>query len=158
MELLKNKEQIITTYINGNDKEKQLLENIFGKEIFMTNETDPVKIFENFLKSKGLSIQDYPLPYKKPTSTEEEAINAFYMLRSIAKILKKDWTPDWNDKKEKWFPVFNMSGGVGFSYSHSNFGPSFSTVGSRLCFPTEEMSDFFGKEFLIIHRIVLINN
>jgi hypothetical protein len=81
---------------------------------------------------------------------------AYKQKKLIAKAIRGDWEPDWVDyNQKKWFPIFYMvSSGSGFDFSNSvcHFGYSFTSVGSRLCFPNEEMSDHFGKQFIEIHK------
>jgi len=83
---------------------------------------------------------------------------AYKKLKLIAQVLRGDWVPYWsNTDQRKWFPIFEWSAGSGIGFSDSDFGYSdaVTTVGSRLCFPTQEMSDYFGRQFIEIHREML---
>ncbi|MBL7902922.1 MAG: hypothetical protein JNK73_13075 [Bacteroidia bacterium] len=59
-----------------------------------------------------------------------------------------------NTDQPKWRPYFIMDR-AGVRFGNSGYGRSHSdaTVGSRLCqrFRTEEISDFFGKQFESMH-------
>lgn len=73
----------------------------------------------------------------------------------IASVLRGKWEPDFeNRSQQKWYPWFEYSAGSGFGFSYSsyNFGHSCTHVGSRLCFPTEELATYFGKQFVEIHK------
>ena len=84
-------------------------------------------------------------------------------LQVIAKALNgKDWAPDWHDRsQEKWRPWFWIKGlrfggdardGAtdGLACAASYITPSFAyaSVGSRLCFKTEALSDYAAETFL----------
>lgn len=73
----------------------------------------------------------------------------------IASVLRGDWKPDFeNRNQQKWYPWFEYLAGSGFDFSNSDYdyGIAATTVGSRLCFPTKELSDYFGKQFIELHR------
>lgn len=61
-------------------------------------------------------------------------------------------------KKGDWYPLFwwDDAGGFGFSYSHYDLWDTTTTTdaGARLAFrfDTEEISDYFGKEFELLHK------
>lgn len=80
---------------------------------------------------------------------------AYKMKKLLAKAIRGDWEPDYEDRtQQKWEPYFYYQSGSGFVFSGSDFGCGYARTdaGARLCFPTEEMSDFFGKQFIEIHR------
>jgi hypothetical protein len=60
-----------------------------------------------------------------------------------------------NDNPRYYFPVFNKSG-FGFSYTDYGCWGTGSAVGSRLKYATRELSDYSGREFLPIHKIIQI--
>jgi hypothetical protein len=76
----------------------------------------------------------------------------------VAKALRGDWEPDYeNRNQDKWEPFFYWSPGSGFVFTDSFFifGSTITDSGSRLCFPNKEMSDYFGKQFIDLHRTYL---
>jgi hypothetical protein len=76
---------------------------------------------------------------------------AYEKLKIIAKAINEGWQPDWNDRsQEKWFPVFNLSSGFGFSISDCHY--SIADVGSRLCFESEKKSNYAATQFIDIYR------
>jgi hypothetical protein len=100
------------------------------------------------------------LPYRKPTTDLEKATNAFVKLNIIAEALREGWRPDWkNGNQKKWFPHFEHgSSGFGFSHSYYHYDYARTAVGSRLCFPTEELAAYFGTQFIDIHNEILLYN
>jgi len=74
----------------------------------------------------------------------------------IAKALNEGWIPNWSNTSErKWFPYFSFGSGFGFSRSVYDDWRSVTDVGSRLCFKSEELSNYFGKQFIDLHESVL---
>jgi len=81
---------------------------------------------------------------------------AYKEKKLVAKAIRGDWEPDWENRNEfKWEAIFRWVSGSGFVFSCSFYycTHSFSHVGSRFCFPTKEMSDYFSEQFIAIHRI-----
>lgn len=76
----------------------------------------------------------------------------------ITEALNEGWKPDWNDSSQrKWFPWFRMSSG-GFVFGGTYYAYSVATAGSasRLCFPTEELAEYAGRQFTDVYsRIIL---
>jgi hypothetical protein len=133
---------------------KQVLINTFGKGFFSEKITDRVKTFEDaYIEADESTKKEYD---SSTGGTEDEV--AYRQLKLIARVLRGDWKPNWNDSNEKkWFPWFQWSSGSGFVFSHSSYhyAYSFTDVGSRLCLPTEELSTYYGKQFIEIHRKLL---
>lgn len=74
---------------------------------------------------------------------------------------KKD--PDWNDSDEwKWVPVFDMekdeNNPTGFRFYGSGFAGAYScsSGGSRICFDTEEESDYHGRQHIGLFRDAMV--
>src|SRR6185369_12442616 len=114
-----------------------------------------IKTFEDACKALGI-IPENVLPYKDAQTDDEHVLNAYAKLRTIAKALRGDWQPDYTDWNQyKYYPWFEYKSGVGFSYGDFVNAYTYSSVGSRLCFPTWEMAKYFGQQFIDIHQIVL---
>jgi hypothetical protein len=67
----------------------------------------------------------------------------------VAKALNGNWKPYWNDVNEyKWFPYFDFSSG--FRFSDTDFNCEFTgiSIGSRLCFKSEQIAEYAGKTFI----------
>lgn len=72
----------------------------------------------------------------------------------IAKALNEGWIADYTNidqtKYEPWFYYDSSAGG--FVYSGYDCWSSLSGVGSRLCFHSSELAEYFGNQFIEIHR------
>ena len=112
-----------------------------------------IKTFEDACKALKLSPKALPdvsgLPEK-----HRNALIAHYKLVIIAEALNEGWQPNWNDSDEyKYYPWFEIKAnkkkpaGFGFSYTHYDFWSTHTTVGSRLCFKSRELSDYAAKQF-----------
>lgn len=132
---------------------KSTLETLLGKSNLVPADiTERVKSYKDACEVLGLN-PDAGMPFLLSVLTEEQkAINAFYMLRVIAKALNEYWTPDWKDKSQrKYFPWFEVIGS-GFRFYYSGVGYFFSSVGSRLCFKTEKLATYAGKQFCDLYN------
>lgn len=139
------KEMAVAAYKNADPKEKQLLENLLGKENLAPQKiTERVKTFEDACAISGF----------KPTSvhitTADES--AYQKLKLIADVLNEGWKPDWTNSNEyKWVPYFDMKSGSGLSFLAADLWDSLTLVGSRLCFKSRELCEYAAKQFLDIY-------
>ena len=122
------------------------------------NIKDKVKSFEDACKVLDITpsvpvVTGIPEKYQKP-------LIANYQLMVIAEALNEGWTPDWsNGEWDKWYPWFNMndSSSAGrFSFYAAATQYSYSNVGSRLCFKSEELADYAGTQFLELYRELFV--
>lgn len=143
-----NKQELVELHSHSTEKGKAILEKKYGNGFFSPS-SNWIKLWEKFCKENKLKVT---LPHANPANPDEEWDNSCVMLRHIFKIRRKDWKPDFrNGNQAKWFPVFKMlDSGFGFAHSFTVSWHSYSSVGSRLCLPTEKMSDDVAKEFLPI--------
>lgn len=150
----------LKAYKEADENGKSLLVNMFGKEVFSQKITDRIKTFKDACDEIGEDPNEV-LPYKAPKNKRQFAMNDIAMLDVIAAALKGDFEADWSDNNEyKWRPWFEYKASLsGFGFSRSGCADSCATtfVGSRLCMPTEELSNYFGKQFIEIHNRVLTN-
>jgi len=67
-------------------------------------------------------------------------IVANYKLMIVFKAINNGWRPDWSKTSQwKYFPWYRvLSSGFGFSNSGYNYVNTGASVGSRLCFESEE--------------------
>ena len=139
-------EKAIKAYRNADKLGKQLLSDLFDKEIFNRKITDRVK---NFLDACEITGAD---PYdNKYVNGDEDAI-AYEKLKVIVSALNEGWKPNWNDDyQRKWYPWFYMNK-PGFRFYDSTFDFTYTYVGSRLCFKSEELSTYAAKQFLDIYK------
>lgn len=103
-------------------------------------------------------------------------IFTYLKLRIIAAALNEGWEPQFTEDEWRWYPWFTLwteeelseksdewkadrhlistgdySGDyAGFAYAHSNDAPSYTNtnIGSRLCFKSEALATYCGKQFI----------
>lgn len=157
------KENVLQAYKNANSKGKGLLTDLFGKKVFQGNIQDRIKTYEDACEELGLDPEDQ-LPFYTKEDGNDDAfklcINAFTKLCIIARALNEGWIPDFtNTNQYKWFPWFRVTS-AGFGLSISNFSASNTNaaLGSRLCLKSESLAEYFGKQFIDIHEVYLMNN
>ena len=114
---------------------------------------------------------------RDPEVTEENRdILAYMKLRIIAAALNEGWKPQFTEDEERWYPWFTLwteeelseksdewkadrhlistgdySGDwAGFAFACSDISPSdtAANVGSRLCFKSEALATYCGKQFI----------
>lgn len=148
MELTKAKAKKL--YSDAPEWFKTELEEKFGKETFVENEFEKIKTVEDACKVLGINMGDV---ISEKDSADEIA---YKMLKVVRNAVTKNWIPDWNNSNQpKWFPVFRLSSGFGFSYSHCDFTHTSTHVGSRLCFQTEEQSNYVANQFTELYKDLL---
>lgn len=175
-----NKENILNAYNQASGEQKALLENMFGKDMFQSQDIkERVKTFDDavaILGNDNQAVIDY---YAIADKTCTEDILAFAKLRVIAEALNEGWKPKFDGDECRYYPWFYIYTKeeyekldedekkacrvVGRSHSHSNaYGGlvfasavnassySRSNYGSRLAFKTRELGEYCGKQFIDI--------
>lgn len=128
------------------------LKKIIDKKEYSKDITQRVKSYEDACKILNIDPQEL-LPYSKPLDAHGRAINAVTKLIIIAKALNEEWEPDWENNNEyKWYPWFRMQSGFAFSFTFYVFSYTRTHVGSRLCFKTETLAEYAGKNFESIYK------
>ncbi len=150
----------IKAHDEASTKGKTLLENLFGKRVFQKDITERVKSIEDAIRELGNNdVEVIQLNRMKSIGLQNHIIGNQELI-VIAKALNEGWQPDWkNDNEYKYFPWFDMdnSSSAGrFSFLDSDYRGSCSTVGSRLCFKSRELSNYAGNQFEDIYRKVFI--
>lgn len=144
-----SKENAVLAHQEANDKGKKLLENLFGKKVFLKTITERVQTFEDALEETGESISNF----KRRTEDHEPDTLAYEKIKVIVKALNAGWTPNWDNGSEyKYFPYFDMRSGSGFSYATYAYWYSITIVGSRLCFKSSELAKYAGTQFTDIYK------
>lgn len=171
-----DEKQAVKLYPNAAPEFKALLESNFGIELFNKKITDRIKNmsdvfevlgidgdeFENdreyraekmFELAKKLGMNDEDISDSEPCFL----IRDFYVY-ALAYVLNEGWNPDYSNTDErKWYPYFSLSSGFGFG--GSTFGCDYvhATGGFRLCFKSEELSNYAGKNFTKYFKKHIIN-
>lgn len=116
---------------------------------------EKIKTFADAQRETG--AQDTP-DFNEAPEEVREFLKAIYQAAVITKALVGDWKPNWNDSnQEKWFPWFRMSSwGFVFDVTFCAYSIAYAGCASRLCFPSEEMAEYAGRQFTDIYsRIIL---
>jgi len=145
------KDAAIAAYENAKNSGKQLLEDLFGKNIFIKDITDRIKTFNDVLSELKIDPQDF----HNKTYQMEADTKAYEQVKLIVKALNEGWLPDWSNSNEyKYYPYFKIGSpsGSGFSYCDYVVWPALSTVGSRLCFKSSELARYAGEQFEDIYK------
>jgi len=140
------KENAVSAYEEATPKGKLLLENLFGKNIFLKDIKDRIKCFDDVLLENGISREEFE---KSCKGLEPDEI-AYRMAKLVCLAFNEGWVPDWNESNQyKYYPWFEMgsSSGVGFSFGDCDAWFTYSYVGSRLCFKTADLAKYAGKLF-----------
>jgi hypothetical protein len=145
------KTNALKAYNEADSKGKALLVNLFGKKVLSEKITDRIKTIEDVFEELGQD-QSKEIPEGLP-----EHVKAFILVTKIAEVLNEGWTPDWdNSNQYKWYPYFDMRGaGFGFSGTIYDYWYADATVGSRLCFKSDELAKYAGTQFIQVYKTLL---
>lgn len=178
-ELKISAENALAAYNNTDANGRELLEHLFGKEIFAQDIKDKVKTFEDavaILGNDNQAVIDY---YAIADKTCTDDILAFAKLRVIAEALNEGWKPKFDGDECRYYPWFYIYtkkeyeeldedekkecrvvgrsisgayafGGVAFAYAGYASSCSSTYFGSRLAFKTRELAEYCGKQFIDI--------
>ena len=169
-------ENVLNAYKNASDEQKELLEHLFGREVFKPVDVkERIKTFADAAKAVG--IED-PEEWESGYSDVEPDILAYFKLRIITKALNEGWEPKFTVGEYRWFPFFVLytkdeidkmdektrtrvvlrsnsyaatSGGVAYVGADGVSSDAYSNSGSRLAFKSEELAEYAGKQFTEIY-------
>lgn len=173
-------ENALAAYNNTDANGRELLEHLFGKELFAPKDIkERVKTFEDavaILGSDNQAVIDY---YAIADKTCTEDILAFAKLRVIAEALNEGWKPKFDGDECRYYPWFyiytkqeydeldedekkdcrvvgrscnraSAYGGVAYAGAYYASSDSVAYYGSRLAFKTRELAEYCGKRFIDI--------
>lgn len=169
-------ENVLNAYKNASDEQKELLEHLFGSEVFKPADVrERIKTFADAAKAVGI---DDPEEWEGQYSDLEPDVLAYFKLRIITKALNEGWEPKFIPGEYRWAPyfllytkeeiekmnaetrarvVFRSSGialaGGGVSYKNVSYDSAYvgAFIGSRLAFKTKELAEYAGKQFTEIY-------
>ena len=169
-------ENVLNAYKNASDEQKELLEHLFGSEVFKPADVrERIKTFADAAKAVG--IED-PEEWEEQYSDLEPDVLAYFKLRIITKALNEGWEPKFIPGEYRWAPYFLLytkeeiekmnaetksrvvrrsysyaDSGGGVAYVGASFVSSYadSYYGSRLAFKSEELAEYAGKQFTEIY-------
>ena len=169
-------ENVLNAYKNASDEQKELLEHLFGREVFKPVDVkERIKTFADAAKAVG--IED-PEEWESGYSDAEPDILAYFKLRIITKALNEGWEPKFIPGEYRWAPYFLLytkeeiekmnaetracvvcrsynyayaNGGVSYAYALYDSAIVYAHIGSRLAFKSEELAEYAGKQFTDIY-------
>ena len=151
---------VVAAYRAGKSTEKELLEHLFGKEVFDAKITDLVKSYEDACDLLGIDPIGSLPDVSGCMSQDRKSLIAFHKLTIIARALNDGWEPDWtNPSENKWFNwwyVDTKTAGLGYAYSDNAPSSANASVGSRLCFRTEALADYAAEQFMPLYEEYLL--
>lgn len=148
------KEAAVKAHSEASAKGKTLLENLFGKNVFLKNVQDRIKSIDDAVQELGEDDPEVQELFKLQEAGITSHVLYTQMLVVITKALNEGWTPDWSSCMDKWFIWFNMSSSSAgrFSFFNSANQYSYSDCGSRLCFKSRELAEYAAKQFLQVYK------
>lgn len=104
-------ENVLNAYKNASDEQKELLEHLFGREVFKPKDVrERIKTFHDAYCALG---NDHPFvvsyeKYVNAASGEEADVIAFLQLRIIAVALNEGWEPQFTTDEYRYYPWFTL--------------------------------------------------
>lgn len=136
--------------------------------------TERIKTFEDACEYLGLSVESLCDMWAQGGIIEPDEI-AYQKLRLITTALNEGWTPKFISGENRWYPWFFLYDlselseltedwklehayrpipeyvgdycGFAFASSHDAPSYSFAGIGSRLCYKSEALADYSGRQF-----------
>ena len=111
-----------------------------------------IKTFEDACNK--LNIQPVVPDVSMLRVPNQKAVISNYKLDIIQEAINEDWKADWsNYGQKKYYPWFELSSsGSGFSYYDSYCVSTASDVGSRRVFPSSDIAEYVGNQFLDLYN------
>lgn len=130
-------------YAAGSMADRIILEELLGKQFFSQKITDRIKTFEDACAETGEDPEDE----KFHNGTVDE--NAYRKLKVVARALNEGKVLSFANKSQyKWFPWFRFED-KSFRFHGSYYDCTSTRIpgGSRLCYHSEELSNYAGTQF-----------
>lgn len=114
--------------------------------------TDRVKSFDDACSVLGLDPNNLPVVDHLPEK-DRRSIVAYYKLTVIIRALNEGWEPSWSDWSERkyfnWFYV--NSAGFACAGTLTAASSTNTSVGSRLCYKSENTARYAREQFLELY-------
>jgi len=140
----------------SNSEWKEVLERNFGKEFFSQSVIDRIKIYEDACAELGENPIDEAACKKLGMNKNDIA---YMKLTQIVRALNEGWVAKVYDNEYRWYPWFyhnESPSAFAFTVSGYDYSAADAGSGSRLCFRTEELSNYAGKQFLDLWREFIV--
>lgn len=139
-------------YKTASSELKIMLEDTFGKEFFSQKVTERIKTYEDACVELGITPIDESIRSSNGFTKDEIA---YRKIKTITEALNEGWVPDWTDENQKkWFPYFYPNYSSGFVFNYTDYDCSLTTAanGLRLCFKSDELATYAGKQFVELYK------
>ncbi len=143
-------------YKTGSNEMKELLVENFGKDFFSQSVIDRIKTYKDACAELGESPIDEAACKKLGMNKNDIA---YMKLTQIVRALNEGWVAKVYDNEYRWYPWFyHNESPSAFAFFGSDFVCSAADAGSgsRLCFRTEELSNYAGKQFIDLWREFIV--
>lgn len=176
-----SRENAIAAYDNTDANGRELLEHLFGKELFVKKDiTERVKTFEDAREALGDEhplVKEYWGVVNVDLDITQDLI-AYLKLRIITAALNEGWEPQFTVDEYRYYPWFalftqkeidkmsdddksrvvgragsssNASGGLACANEYYASSSSDGYIGSRLAFRTRELAEYAGRQFIELY-------
>ena len=141
------KENVVKAYKEGNDKQKALLINLFGKKHFIGKPSTWAEVLDYHN-----TIQD---AFDAQFGDLDEQGQANEQIKMIAQALNEGVVmAPFDTSQNKYYPYFKVENNA-FVYLDCDYWRSRTGVGSRLCYKSSELAIYAGKTFIDIYKKLL---
>ncbi|MDV3537940.1 hypothetical protein CMU94_02235 [Elizabethkingia anophelis] len=147
-------EAAIKAYSEASKNGKLLLENLFGKKVFLVDIKERIKSVEDSINELGeKDVEVITLRVLEDAGINNHVLYTQWLV-VIIKALNEGWEPDWgNGEYDKWVNWFNMPSENGrFSFDDSDTLHSGSACAARLCFKSKDLAEYAAKQFLDVYE------
>ncbi len=156
-----SKSKVLSAYRNADSSGKELLKQVFEPAIFSEKVTDRIKTYEDACDELGIDPEH--LPDVSGCQPEDCAsIVAYCKLIIITRALNEGWRPNWQDNNElKYFPWFDLDSSLSpsrfaFGDTYCRYSNAIAGDSSRLCFHSDALATYAGKQFVDIYRDLIL--
>lgn len=150
-----NRKNALDAYRNADANGRELLEHLFGAELFNGSITDRIKTVEDAIEETGRpntpEFADVPEDLR-------EYFKAQYNAIVVAEALNEGTKMNYRDgEQRKWLPWFNVLSPAGVSFDDTSYGCSSAYAGraARLCLKSEALAKYAGQQFPEIHEGII---
>lgn len=150
-----NRKNALDAYRNADANGRELLEHLFGAELFNGSITDRIKTLEDAIEETGRpntpEFADVPEDLR-------EYFKAQYNAIVVAEALNEGTKMNYRDgEQRKWLPWFNVlsPAGVSFDATDCEYSDAYAGRAARLCLKSEALAKYAGQQFPEIHEGII---
>lgn len=149
--LVITKENALKAYSAGCNDVKSVLKNLLGARVFEVEKiTDRIKTLDDVFAAAGTTSTAFYETCKRNELAQDEV--GYRLAKLVTLVLNEGWEPDWdNSSQRKWRLWFYLNQ-PGFRLNAALFVLAISSVGSRLCFKSEELALYAANTFLDVYK------